>query len=114
MSEYKELIADLTAAANRNSNSLNTRDTCRKAADAIEQLVKERDAAIAAAENIHSDFVDFACTGISNLAPYCGNRCAECVDEAGWCKEVTKFCNGFISVEYTDWRANVEWRGVSE
>lgn len=41
MNDYKELIADLTAAANRNSNSLNTRDTCRKAADAIEQLVRE-------------------------------------------------------------------------
>lgn len=43
MNDYKELIAKLTAAANRNSNSLNTRDACRKAADTIEQLVKELD-----------------------------------------------------------------------
>lgn len=41
MNDYKELTADLTAAANRNSNSLNTRYTCHKAADAIEQLVRE-------------------------------------------------------------------------
>lgn len=46
MNDYKELIAKLTEAANRNSNSLNTRDACRKAADTIEQLVKERDAAV--------------------------------------------------------------------
>lgn len=78
------------------------------ASDAIEQLVRERDAAVEAAENIHSDFAGFACAGIDNLAPYCGNRCPECIDESGWCKDVTKFCKGFISAEYT------EWRGVQE
>lgn len=44
MSDYKDMIVALRTASERNSNSLNTRDACRKAADAIEQLVKERDA----------------------------------------------------------------------
>lgn len=79
-------------------------ETCTEIADALEKLVKERDAAVAAAENIHSDFVDYACSGRNNIAPYCGNRCADCTDVFGLCKPQSRFCNGFISEEYTEWR----------
>ena len=93
MIEYKELTADLLAAASRNSNSLNTRDTCRKAADAIEQLMtdidavrKERDAAV------------------KDLQEWC--------DELCYC-EVCKH-NGKCSKEFCKFANNWEWRGVQE
>lgn len=38
MPNYENLIARLREAAERRSNSINTRDTCREAADAIEVL----------------------------------------------------------------------------
>ena len=39
------------------------------------------------------DFVDYACSGVPNLAPYCLNRKPDCVDERGWC--VQAMCHGF-------------------
>lgn len=44
-------------------------------------------------EDLRDAFVDFACSGTSNLAPYCKNCCDECVDIRGWC--VYKKCRGF-------------------
>lgn len=41
MDDFKNLIMALREAAERRSNSLNTRNTCRQAADAIEDLLKE-------------------------------------------------------------------------
>ena len=41
MNDYKSLVMALREAAERRSNSLNTRNTCRQAADAIEDLLKE-------------------------------------------------------------------------
>lgn len=38
-------------------------------------------------------FVDFVCSGIHNPAPYCKNRCEECIDAYGWCK--ANACTGF-------------------
>lgn len=38
-------------------------------------------------------FIDYVCSGVPNLAPYCKNRCQECVDGRGWCRE--SFCKGF-------------------
>lgn len=112
MNDYKELIDVLKIKSeyNRDGSFWNesVSDSIDAAIEAIEQLVRERDAAVAVAENIYSDFLDFACTEIDNLAPYCGNRCPERIDESVWCKDVTKFCKGFSSVEYT------EWRGVQE
>ena len=39
------------------------------------------------------NFIDFACSGVPNLSPYCMNRCVECVDGRGWCKQ--NECKGF-------------------
>lgn len=43
---------------------------------------------------LREDFIDFACSGVNNLAPYCKNRCVECVDERGWCRYGSS-CKGF-------------------
>ena len=39
------------------------------------------------------DFIDFACSGVPNLSPYCLNRHPDCVDERGWCR--AEKCRGF-------------------
>lgn len=68
------------------------------------KMKAERDAAVAAVEELNDDFVECVCSNYGNLSPYCGNRCEDCVDERGWCKEVTKYCHGFIPMAYKDWR----------
>ena len=45
--------------------------------------------------DLREAFVDYVCSGIPNPAPYCGNRCKECVDGRGWCKEDPASCKGF-------------------
>ena len=46
--------------------------------------------------NVLEDFVDFATSGIPNLAPFCANRSEECVNERGWCiHECGGPCMGF-------------------
>lgn len=94
MNDYKELIADLTAAANRNSNSLNTRDTCRKAADAIEQLVRERDAAIADISYLIIRPLEVCKLCAHDFADTAAEKCPNCSD-------ITAY-------------GNFEWRGVSK
>ena len=42
---------------------------------------------------LREDFIDFVCSGIHNPAPYCKNRCSECVDSSGWC--TYRRCTGF-------------------
>ena len=44
-------------------------------------------------ESEKEDFIDFACSGVPNLTPYCLNRRPDCVDERGWCR--TEKCKGF-------------------
>ena len=44
-------------------------------------------------ESEKEDFIDFACSGVPNLSPYCLNRHQDCVDERGWCR--TEKCRGF-------------------
>lgn len=44
--------------------------------------------------DLREKFVDYACSGTNNLAPYCENRCAECVDGRGWCR-YGRSCKGF-------------------
>ena len=44
-------------------------------------------------ESEKEDFLDYACSGIPNFAPYCFNRHPDCVDERGWCKSAE--CHGF-------------------
>lgn len=40
-------------------------------------------------------FIDYVCSGVSNPAPYCKNRCAECLDRYGWCRNGGESCAGF-------------------
>jgi len=44
-------------------------------------------------ESEKEDFIDFACSGVPNLSPYCMNRHPDCVDERGWCR--TEKCRSF-------------------
>ena len=73
----------------------------------IEQLTKERDAAIACIEALKDDFVDYVCSGTSNTNPYCANKTDDCTDKRGWCVYV-KNCRGFKPKAYE------EWSGIDE
>lgn len=44
-------------------------------------------------ESEKEDFINFACSGVPNLSPYCLNRRPDCVDERGWCR--IEKCHGF-------------------
>ncbi len=44
-------------------------------------------------EELREAFVDCVCSGVNNLAPYCKNRCDECVDSYGYC--TYRRCTGF-------------------
>lgn len=94
MNDYKELIVALCTASERNSNSLNTRDTCRKAADAIEYLVKERDAAIADISYLIIHPLEVCKLCAHDFADTAAEKCPNCSD-------ITAY-------------GNFEWRGVSE
>ena len=61
-------------------------DAARKASDELEQVKRLY-------ESEKEDFLDYACSGIPNFAPYCFNRHPDCVDERGWCKSAE--CHGF-------------------
>lgn len=45
--------------------------------------------------DLREGFVDYVCSGIPNVAPYCINICKECVDLRGWCKSNSDKCRGF-------------------
>ena len=66
--------------------------TC-EAADALEQLQAELERVKQLYESEKEDFIDYACSGVPNLSPYCTNRHPDCVDERGWCR--TEKCHGF-------------------
>ena len=70
------------------------------AADALSTLQAENEKLRAELEQVErlyesekEDFIDFACSGVLNLSPYCLNRNPDCVDERGWCR--TEKCRGF-------------------
>ena len=44
---------------------------------------------------LREEFIDYVCSGVSNPAPYCKNRCTECVNEYGWCRDKGENCAGF-------------------
>lgn len=48
---------------------------------------------------LRDNFIDYYCSGIPNVAPYCLNRCQECVDKHGWCKSDLDKCHGFNPAE---------------
>lgn len=75
-------------------------DACMDAAAALstlqaenEKLRAELEQAKRLYESEKEDFIDFACSGVPNLTPYCLNRHPDCVDERGWCR--TEKCRGF-------------------
>ena len=43
--------------------------------------------------DLREAFVDYVCSGVPNPAPYCKNRCHDCIDSRGWC--VKERCTGF-------------------
>ncbi len=45
--------------------------------------------------DLREAFVDYVCSGTQNPAPYCRNRCVDCVDRRGWCISQSDKCRGF-------------------
>lgn len=90
--EIEKLIYALKKA--RADGSWNTlSDLSHKAATALEQLQAELERVKQLYESEKEDFIDYACSGVPNLSPYCTNRHPDCVDERGWCR--TEKCHGF-------------------
>ncbi len=48
---------------------------------------------------LRENFIDYVCSGVPNLAPYCLNKCEGCVDLRGWCKQDSDKCQGFNPAE---------------
>lgn len=46
-------------------------------------------------EMLKENFVDYVCSGTNNPAPYCINRCDECVDARNFCIGCGEKCKGF-------------------
>ncbi len=46
--------------------------------------------------NLLCDFMDYVCDGVQNPAPYCAFASDMCVDERGWCRRGSVYCNGFL------------------
>ena len=84
----------------RDNNGQCDEELMSQAADALEELQAENEKLRAELEQVKQlyesekeNFIDFACSGVPNLSPYCLNRHPDCVDERGWCK--TEKCRGF-------------------
>lgn len=110
MHDYKELIVRLISASERNSNSLNTRSTCKDAADAIEQLLKERNAAVADLKEI-------------NLCHWCYNNNKHIIGKSketqadidlGECGQRGGLFHQLTLSGKRSWCENFVWRGVQE
>lgn len=68
--------------------------------------VKQYKTLIEMYNQLRENFVDFVCSGILNVAPYCLNRCEGCCDSYGWCMHSNK-CMGFNPAEVI---LDEEWR----
>lgn len=66
--------------------------------DAVE--VKQYETLLEMYNELRENFIDYVCSGIPNVAPYCLNKCEECVDKWGWCKQYSDHCKGFNPAEY--------------
>ena len=99
--DYDKLIEQLrTESLYADKASLEIMDLCMEAADALSTLQAENEKLRGELEQMKrlyesekEDFLDYACSGIPNFAPYCFNRHPDCVDERGWCKSAE--CHGF-------------------
>lgn len=59
---------------------------------------KKHEALVEMYHELRENFIDYYYSGTPNIAPYCLNRCEECVDGYGWCKPNDK-CHGFNPAE---------------
>lgn len=62
-----------------------------------EELVGKYEELVGMYHELRENFVDYVCSGIRNEAPYCLNKCEDCVDKRGWCK--LERCQGFNPAE---------------
>ena len=65
--------------------------------DAVE--VEKYNALVEMYHELRENFIDYVCSGVPNVAPYCLNRCEECVTPHGWCKAMSDKCQGFNPAE---------------
>ena len=65
--------------------------------DAVE--VEKYNALVETYHDLRENFIDYVCSGVPNIAPYCINRREECVTPHGWCKAMTDKCQGFNPAE---------------
>ena len=65
--------------------------------DAVE--AKKYEALVEMYHELRENFIDYVCSGIPNVAPYCLNKCEECVNGYGWCKQNSDKCQGFNPAE---------------
>ena len=93
--DYQSIIDDLVEIAGMRSTSLRKRETCKDAANAITELIARAEEAEHIISDLCDDFTDFVTNGVPNPAPYCANRCPECVDGRGWCNGDNLVCRGF-------------------
>lgn len=65
--------------------------------DAVE--AKKYEALVEMYHDLRENFIDYYCSGTPNVAPYCLNRCEECLTPHGWCKALSDKCRGFNPAE---------------
>ena len=65
--------------------------------DAVD--AKRYEALIEMYHDLRENFIDYVCSGIPNVAPYCLNKCEDCVTAHGWCKFASDKCRGFNPAE---------------
>lgn len=63
--------------------------------DAVE--IQKYEALVEMYHELRENFIDYVCSGVRNEAPYCLNKCEDCVDSRGWCK--LEICHGFNPAE---------------
>ena len=91
--EIEKLIEKLRDAGWTNPGLTDKQSLEWDAATALEQLQAELERVKQLYESEKEDFIDYACSGVPNISPYCTNRHPDCVDERGWCR--TEKCHGF-------------------
>lgn len=65
--------------------------------DAVE--AKKYEALVEMYHDLRENFIDYYCSGTQNVAPYCLNRCEECLTPHGWCNALSDKCRGFNPAE---------------
>ena len=82
-------------------------------ANKYEELVCKYEELVGMYHELRENFVDYVCSGIRNEAPYCLNKCEDCVDQRGWCK--FEKCQGFNPAEVILYRfAKMDGDGMAE